>query len=100
MAKKFGKILVATALIGTAVAGGLALYNKYKANQDDIDDDFMDFDDDFDDDFEDEDDGDDASRSYVNITYNDVNEDIEDAEDAELAKNATTDDITAEDIEE
>lgn len=71
MAKKLGKILVATALVGTAVAGGLALYNKYKAGQDDLDDDFMDFDDDFDDDFEDEDDEDDASRSYVNITYND-----------------------------
>lgn len=78
MAKKLGKLLAATAIIGTAVAGGMALYNKYKAREENLDDDFMDFDDDFDDDFEDEDDdASDPSRSYVNITYD---KDMETAE--------------------
>lgn len=96
MAKKLGKILVATALIGTAVAGGLALYNKYKANQDDLDDDFMDFDDDFDDDFEDDDDEDESSRSYVNITYNDVDEDNTDVDEVVETEDTTSDDVVEE----
>lgn len=58
MAKKLGKLLLCTALIGSAVAGGMALYNKYKASSDDFDDDLdnFDFDDFDDDDFDDEDD--------------------------------------------
>ena len=96
MAKKLGKILVATALIGTAVAGGLALYNKYKANQDDLDDDFMDFDDDFDDDFEDDDDEDESSRSYVNITYNDFDEDNTDVDEVVETEDTTSDDVVEE----
>ena len=54
MMKKLGKFIAATAVIGTAVAGGIALYNKYKASQEDLDDDFIDFDDDFDDDIDDD----------------------------------------------
>ncbi len=78
MAKKLGKFLAATAIIGTAVAGGLALYNKYKTHEDDLDDDFMDFDDDFDDDLDD-DDSEEANRSYVNITYDKTNDDASEA---------------------
>lgn len=84
MMKKLGKFIAATAVIGTAVAGGIALYNKYKASQEDLDDDFIDFDDDFDDDidtsFDDDDEEDEEaketaqtadtpSRSYVNVSY-------------------------------
>ncbi len=71
MAKKLGKVLLCTALIGSAVAGGMALYNKYKASDDDFDDDSFDFDDD-DDDFDDvadEEEKNDSStdREYVSI---------------------------------
>lgn len=69
MAKKLGKVLLCTALIGSAVAGGMALYNKYKASGDDFDDDSFDFDDD-DDDFDDiaeEEDEKDSDREYVSI---------------------------------
>lgn len=71
MAKKLGKVLLCTALIGSAVAGGMALYNKYKASDDDFDDDSFDFDDE-DDDFDDiayEEDSKDsaADREYVSI---------------------------------
>ena len=66
MAKKLGKVLLCTALIGSAVAGGMALYNKYKASGDDFDDDSFDFDDDDDfDDIADEEDTKDSDREYV-----------------------------------
>ena len=45
MAKKFGKALIFTAVAGAIAAGGVALYNKYKASSDDFDDDSLDFDD-------------------------------------------------------
>lgn len=76
MAKKFGKALIFTAVAGAIAAGGVALYNKYKASSDDFDDDSLDFDDedeDFDDDTEDDDfdtDEDDvksSDREYVSI---------------------------------
>lgn len=76
MAKKFGKALIFTAVAGAIAAGGVALYNKYKASSDDFDDDSLDFDDedeDFDDDTEDDDfdtDEDDvksSEREYVSI---------------------------------
>ncbi len=64
MAKKLGKFLAFTAIVGAAVAGGVALFKKYKETSDDFDDDFSDFDDDdFDDDFSDEDDEADDSES-------------------------------------
>lgn len=51
MAKKsIGKALLFSALIGSAVAGGIALYKKFIEPVDELDDDFLDFDDeDFDD---------------------------------------------------
>ena len=55
MAKKFGKILLLGAVAASAVAGGVALFNKYKASSDDFDDDFLDYDDFDDEDFDDED---------------------------------------------
>lgn len=76
MAKIFGKALIFTAVAGAIAAGGVALYNKYKASSDDFDDDSLDFDDedeDFDDDTEDDDfdtDEDDvksSDREYVSI---------------------------------
>lgn len=76
MAKKFGKALIFTAVAGAIVAGGVALYNKYKASSDDFDDDSLDFDDedeDFDDDTDeddfdtDEDDVKSSDREYVSI---------------------------------
>ena len=69
MAKKFGKALIFTAVAGAIAAGGVALYNKYKASSDDFDDDSLDFDDedeDFDDDT-DEDDVKSSDREYVSI---------------------------------
>jgi len=45
---KWSKILVGTAVIGSAVAGGIAYFNKYKKSDEYSDDDFDDFDDDFD----------------------------------------------------
>lgn len=72
--KKFGKVLFCSALIGSAVAGGMALYRKYKASSDDFDDDFLDFDDDFDDeDFED-----------FNSNYEDFDDDDEDSDNEEV----------------
>lgn len=68
MSKKFGKFLVCSALIGSAVAGGIALYNKFKSSDDDFDDDSFDFDD-FDDDFDEleEEDSKEDARGYVSI---------------------------------
>lgn len=45
MAKKLGKALIFTAVAGAIAAGGIALYNKYKANVDDFDDSFPNIDD-------------------------------------------------------
>ena len=74
MAKKLGKALIFTALAGAAAAGGMALYNKYKASTDDFDDDFLDFDDeddDFDDDLDDTSASEQAERGYVSIPRED-----------------------------
>lgn len=80
---KLGKALFLTTAAAAIAAGGLAIYNKYKASTDDFDDDYLDFDDeDLDDlDFEDEediedeeDDSDneaDVKRDYVSLS-NDV----------------------------
>ena len=70
MAKKFGKFLLGTAVIGAAVAGGIAYINKYKKDMEKLDDDFDDFEDEFDDDdlyFDDEDktDAEEQKREYV-----------------------------------
>lgn len=73
MAKKIGKVLLLSALVGSAVAGGMALYNKYKASSDDFDDDFLDFDDD---DFDDDD---------INDDFNDYDEDEFDDSDDDAA---------------
>lgn len=93
--KKFGKVLLCSALIGSAVAGGMALYNKYKSSNDDLDDDdFLDFDDDdfdddeFDDDFDDFDDDDDSD------------DDVTDTFDDESSKDTAKADISSEDEEE
>lgn len=71
MAKKFGKALFFTAIAGAIAAGGVAIYNKYKASTDDYDDDFLDFDDEDDDlddfDEDDEEDSDKSEREYVSI---------------------------------
>lgn len=74
MAKKLGKALIFTALASAAAAGGMALYNKYKASTDDFDDDFLDFDDeedDLDDDLDDTSAGEQAERGYVSIPRED-----------------------------
>lgn len=72
MAKKIGKALIFTAVAGAIAAGGVALYNKYKASTDDFDDDFLDFDD------EDEDFDDDSSsdREYVSIPRDNETDDL------------------------
>ncbi len=77
MAKKLGKALLFTAVASAVVAGGMAIYNKYKASTDDFDDDFLDFDDeddDFDDDSSDEEASDDnkTNREYVSIPRDDA----------------------------
>ncbi|MDE6233517.1 MAG: hypothetical protein K2M60_09275 [Lachnospiraceae bacterium] len=81
--KKIGKVLLCSALIGSAVAGGMALYRKYKASSDDFDDDFLDFDDD---DFDDDDFDD------FNSNYEDFDDDEDDeVENDEAAANETED---------
>lgn len=85
MAKKIGKALIFTAVAGAIAAGGVALYNKYKASTDDFDDDCLDFDDedeDFDDDIEEYDDfypededEKSADREYVSIPRDNSKED-------------------------
>lgn len=62
MTKKFGKFLVFTAVAAAAGAGVMALYKKYKEQNEDYDYDDFD-DDDFDDDFDD----DDSDRGYTAI---------------------------------
>ncbi len=90
--KKFGKVLLCSALIGSAVAGGMALYNKYKSSNDDLDDDdFLDFDDDFDDD-EFDDDFDDFD--------DDDDDDVTDASDDESSKDTAKAGTSSEDKEE
>lgn len=77
MAKKLGKALILTALAGAAAAGGMALYNKYKASTDDFDDDFLDFDDedeDLDDDLDETAASEQAERGYVSIPREDNSE--------------------------
>lgn len=74
MAKKLGKALVFTALASAAVAGGIALYNKYKSSSDDFDDDFFDFDDE-DDDF-DNIQNDSVEREYVSIPTDEAEEEV------------------------
>lgn len=77
MAKKLGKALILTALAGAAAAGGMALYNKYKASTDDFDDDFLDFDDeddDLDDDLDETTASEQAERGYVSIPREDDSE--------------------------
>ncbi|MBQ3546339.1 MAG: hypothetical protein IJA34_15350 [Lachnospiraceae bacterium] len=81
MAKKLGKALLFTALAGAAVAGGIAIYNKYKASTDDFDDDFLDFDDeddDFDDDFDNDFLDNKNEREYVSIPRDDKSEEASD----------------------
>ena len=60
MAKKFGKAVLFTATLAAIAAGGMAIYNKYKASTDDFDDDFLDFDDD-----DEAEDTSDTNREYV-----------------------------------
>lgn len=45
MAKNLGKVLACAAFVGTAVAGGMVVLNKYKALKENSNDDFEDFDD-------------------------------------------------------
>lgn len=77
MAKKFGKIVLLTALASAAAAGGIALYNKYKASSEDFDDDFLDFDDEEDEDFDST--LDDTGREYVSIPREAANDTSEDS---------------------
>lgn len=81
MAKKLGKALIFTAIAGAVVAGGMAIYNKYKASTDDFDDDFLDFDDeddDLDDDFDDDFDDEKSEREYVSIPRDNKTDDSSD----------------------
>lgn len=87
MAKNWGKFLLAGAVIGAAVAGGIAYLNKLNAENDDWDEDFDDFDE-FDDDFDEDLDeekaatAEPADRSYVTIPNEPVAEEapVEEAE--------------------
>lgn len=91
MAKKFGKALIFTAVASAIAAGGVALYNKYKASSDDFDDDSLDFDDE-DDDFDDDTDDDDvksSDREYVSIPRDNSKED--DASDYKVNVDVTID---------
>lgn len=73
--KKFGKVLLCGALISSAVAGGIALYNKYKDYNSDLDDDdFLDFDDD---DFDDNDFDDDFDNEFDDIIDDDFDDDFD-----------------------
>ncbi len=72
--KKFLKILGRLAVIGAAVAGGVAIYKKYFAPEDAFDDLDEDLDDDFDEDL------DTAGRGYVSLNAaEEAAEDIKEA---------------------
>lgn len=80
MAKKFGKFLGFAAITAAAVAGGMAIYKKFKQSDEDFDD-FDDFDDDdFDDDFSDLDI---ENRGYTSLNPDDSQEQEQPVEDAE-----------------
>lgn len=67
MAKNVGKFLLGTAVVGIAIAGGIAYLNKCKETDDTWDDDFEDFDDDFEEDLDDDDSNQTVTREYVTI---------------------------------
>ena len=69
--KKFFKVVGSLAVVGAAVAGGVALYKKYFASEDVLDD----FEDELDDEFEE--DLDDTGRGYT--TLNNVAETVKEA---------------------
>lgn len=97
MAKKLGKALLFTAVAGAIAAGGVALYNKYKASTDDFDDDFLDFDDE-DDDFDDyTDDSDDSNDSDDDFDKEDSADKVDDSLNREyvsIPREEKTDDST------
>lgn len=102
MAKKFGKALFFTAIAGAIAAGGMAIYNKYKASTDDYDDDFLDFDDEDEDldDLDDEEtdsasDNDSKDREYVSIPRENASDD-----EAKVNVNVTIGDAPEEDDDE
>lgn len=72
--KKFLKILGRLAIVGAAIAGGVAIYKKYFAPEDTFDDPDEDLDDDF------EEDLDTAGRGYVSLSS--VEEAAEDLKEA------------------
>lgn len=67
MSKKAGKFLFGAALVGAAVAGGIAYLNKCKNEKDTFEDDFDEFQDDFEDDLDEEESASSPSREYVTI---------------------------------
>lgn len=105
---KFGKFLVGSAAIAATAAGAYYLYKNF-INKD-YTDDFDDFDDDFDDEFFDDITSDDlgepsedeATREYVSININDL-EDIEDTETSEVqgedTAKTTEEDVVAEEVD-
>lgn len=79
MAKKFGKILLATAAIGTAVAAAYYYFQKKDADFTNADNE----DEDYDDDSNDESDSSDSSRNYVPLNCESVqSSEAADAEDS------------------
>lgn len=85
MFKKIGKVLGFAAIAAAAVAGGMALYNKFKKSDEDFDD-FDDFDDDdFDDDFSDLDI---ENRGYTSISPEDEDA-VDKPADAAASENST-----------
>lgn len=97
--KKFFKFVGTLAALGAAVAGGIAVYKKYFAPEDDFDE----FEDEFEDDFDE--DLDVPKRSYVPLPpaedAGDATEAAEDADDAtEAAEDAGDATEAAEDAKE
>lgn len=73
--KKLGKLIAFTAVVCAAVAGGIALYNKFKDNFGSSDDDFDEFDDfdDFDGDFADSE----TDRGYTSLNADEKSDEAE-----------------------
>lgn len=80
--KKFFKVVGSLAAIGAAVAGGIALYNRYFASEDILDD----FEDELDSEFEDDLEEEEVSeRSYTTLVNN--TEEMETSEEEEENEN-------------
>lgn len=96
MSKRASKLFFGAALVGAAVAGGIAYLNKCKKENDSLDDDFDDFQDDFEDEDLEEEEGTpvSSSREYVTIPTEEKSEEEAENEPEETDEESTVSEET------